>query len=171
MTRKHSSRKGFTLLEIMIVVMIIGMMASVAVPRISMQFEPYSAVLQRAFEEAGNMALSGTPVRLSVKKETARERGTITAEALRQKEEPQDSLSVFLGTAANKPVVLEWQKLKLKNAPEGDGWKFKPEIIYFYTDGSCSPARISYAPRGVSDFDADEYVLTVTGYCVMLAKK
>ncbi len=166
-----SRRKGFTLLEILIVVMIIGMMASVAVPRISMQFEPYSAVLQRAFEEAGNLALSGTPVRLSVKKDTARDRGTITAEALRKKEEPADSLSVFLGTAANKPVVLEWQKLKLKNAPEGDGWKFRPEIIYFYTDGSCSPARISYAPRGVSDFEADEYVLTVTGYCVMLEKK
>ncbi|MBQ3446611.1 MAG: prepilin-type N-terminal cleavage/methylation domain-containing protein [Synergistaceae bacterium] len=163
-------RKGFTLLEILIVVIIIGMMASVAVPRISMQFEPYSAVLQRAFEEAGNLALSGTPVRLSVKKETAKERGTITAEALRKKEEPQDSLSVFLGTAANKPVVLEWQKLKLKNAPEGDGWKFNPEIIYFYTDGSCSPARISYAPRGVSDVEADEYVLTVTGYCVKIEK-
>lgn len=164
-------RKGFTLLEILIVVMIIGMMASVAVPRISMQFEPYSAVLQRAFEEAGNLALSGTPVRLFVKKDTAKTRGTITAEALRKKELPQDSLSVFLGTAANKPVVLEWQKLDLKNEPEGDGWKFQPEIIYFYTDGSCSPARISYAAQGVSDFDADEYVLTVTGYCVMLEKK
>ena len=100
-------RKGFTLLEILIVVVIIGMMASVAVPRISMQFEPYSAVLQRAFEEAGNMALSGTPVRLSVKTEAARQRGTITAEALKKKEEPADSLSVFLGTAENKPVVLE----------------------------------------------------------------
>ena len=163
-------RKGFTLLEILIVVIIIGMMASVAVPRISMQFEPYSAVLQRAFEEAGNLALSGTPVRLFVKRDTARERGTITAEALRKKEEPQDSLSVFLGTAANKPVVLEWQKLKLKNAPEGDGWKFQPGIIYFDTDGSCSPARISYAAQGVSDFDADEFVLTVTGYCVKIEK-
>ena len=164
-------RSGFTLLEIMIVVMITGILASVAIPRISMQFEPYSAVLQRAFEEAGNMALAGTPVRFSVKDENSRGRGTITAEALLKKEVPADSLSAFLGTAGNKPVVLEWQSIAMKNIPDGDGWKFDPKIIYFYTDGSCSPARISYAPQNVSDFDADEYVLTVTGYCMMLEKQ
>ena len=164
-------RSGFTLLEIMIVVMITGILASVAIPRISMQFEPYSALLQRAFEEAENMALSGTPVRFSVKTKNNRSRGTITAEALVQKEEPEDSLSAFLGTASNKPAVFEWQEVEMKSLPDGDGWKFDPKIIHFYTDGSCSPAKISYAPQNVSDFDADEYVLTVTGYCMMLEKQ
>lgn len=164
-------RSGFTLLEIMIVLMITGILASVAIPRISMQFEPYSAVLQRAFEEAGEMALSGTPVKFSVKDTNSRGRGVISVEALLQKEEPEDSLSAFLGTAANKPVVLEWQEVKMKNLPEDEGWRFDPNIIYFYTDGSCSPARISYAPQNVSDYDADEYVLTVTGYCMMLEKQ
>lgn len=164
------TRAGFTLLEIMIVVMIVGIMSTVAIPRISMQFESDSAVLQRAVEEAGNMALSGTPVRWSVKDDNSRGRGAISAEALKKKEEPADSLSVFLGTAGNKPVVLEWQTAVFKNLPDGDGWKFEPEVIYFYTDGSCSPARISYAERNVSEREADEYILTVTGYCMKLEK-
>lgn len=164
------TRRGFTLLEILIVVMIMGMMASVAVPRMSAQFEPPSAVLQRLFEEAGERALSGTSVRLSVNDDNPRRRGEIVAEALLKKEEPADSLSAFLGTAGNKPVVLEWQKIKMKNIPEGDGWRFNPRIIYFYKDGSCSPARISNAPPNTSEYDADEYVLTVTGYCMKLEK-
>ena len=164
------TRRGFTLLEILIVVMIMGMMASVAVPRMSAQFEPPSAVLQRLFEEAEERALSGTSVRLSVNDDNPSRRGEIVAEALLKKEEPADSLSAFLGTAGNKPVVLEWQKIKMKNIPEGDGWRFNPRIIYFYKDGSCSPARISNAPPNPSEYDADEYVLTVTGYCMKLEK-
>ena len=154
----------------MIVLVIIGTLAGVMLPRMSFYFEPASAVLQRMFEQAGNMALSGTPVRFSIQHGITSARGTIAAEALQKKEEPADSLSAFLGTAANKPMVLEWQKLEMKDIPDGEGWKFSPEVIYFYTDGSCSPARITFAPRGVSESDADEYVLTVTGYCVKLEK-
>ena len=164
-------REGFTLLEIMVVVFIIGVMASVSVPRIARYAEPKAAVLQRAFEEAADMSLSGTPVRLSAGRDNLSGRGAITAEALMKKEEPEDSLSVFLGTNVNKPPVLEWQSIKLKNLPEGEGWKFKPEIIYFYSDGSCSPARIFYTPPDAPPSEAEEYVLTVTGYCVQLEKK
>ena len=163
-------RKAFTLIEIMIVLVIIGTLAGVMLPRMSFYFEPASAVLQRMFEQAGNMALSGTPVRFSIQHGISSARGTIIAEALQKKEEPADSLSAFLGTAANKPMVLEWQELEMKDIPDGEGWKFSPEVIYFYSDGSCSPARITFAPRGVSESEADEYVLTVTGYCVKLEK-
>ena len=163
-------RKAFTLIEIMIVLVIIGTLAGVMLPRMSFYFEPASAVLQRAFEQAENMALSGTPVRFSIEHGITSARGKIIAEALKKKEEPADSLSVFLGTAANKPVVLEWQKVKMKDIPDSEGWQFKPDMIYFYSDGSCSPARITFAPRGVSESDAEEYVLTVTGYCVKLEK-
>ena len=117
------------------------------------------------------MALAGTPVRLSVKTgNNVRRRGAIIAEALLKKEEPEDSLSAFLGTASNKPEVLEWQEVDMKDIPEGEGWKFDPEILYFYTDGSCSPAKISYLPENVPENEADRYVLTVTGYCMKLEK-
>ncbi|MBQ3446431.1 MAG: type II secretion system protein, partial [Synergistaceae bacterium] len=159
------------LVEILLVLSIVGVLASVMLPRISFYFEPSSAILQRAIEEAGDLALSGTPVRLSVKPESvSTKRGVIVAEALRQKEEPDDSLSAFLGTDKMKPVVLEWQNVKMRNLPEDGGWRFEPEVIYFYADGSCSPARISQAGENVSEREADEYVLTVTGYCMKIEK-
>ena len=163
-------RKAFTLIEIMIVLVIIGTLAGVMLPRMSFYFESDSAILQKAIEQASNLAMSGTPVRFSVEREMGSGRGVIVAEALMKKEAPEDSLSVFLGTNLNRPAVLEWQEIELKNLPDGDGWRFNPEVIYFYTDGSCSPARIYYASRNVSDNEADEYVLTVTGYCVKLEK-
>ena len=79
-------RSGFTLVEILIVVTIMGMMAGVAIPRLSFYFEPPAAVLQRAIEEASDKALSGIPIRLSIKQEGTTRRGYMFAEALMQKE-------------------------------------------------------------------------------------
>ena len=163
-------KKGFTLVEILIVVFIAGVLATVLVPRISFYFEPPAAILQRTIEEASDKSLSGTPVRLSIKSEGASKRGYIVAEGLMQKEIEDDSLSAFLGTNLNKPAVLEWQTLKMKNLPENSGWKFEPEIIYFYTDGSCSPAKISWLAENSYESQADNYILTVTGYCAPLEK-
>ena len=169
MTKILRRKKAFTLIEIMIVLLITGSLAGMIIPRISFYFEPPSAILQRAFEEASDLALSGTSVKFSIKKLQGSERGSIEVEALMKKEIPEDSISSFLGSANNNDKqVLEWQKVNLRNAPIGEGWKFSPEIIYFYTDGSCTPARISYAERNTSEYNADQYVLTVTGYCTQI---
>ena len=58
----------------------------------------------------------------------------------------------------------------MRNLPDDDGWKFEPEMIYFFTDGSCSPTKITQAGKNVLERDADEYVLTVTGYCAKVEK-
>ena len=164
---KINKHKSFTLIEIMIVIAIIGTLAGVLVPRISFYFEPPASVLQRFFEELSDKALSGTPIRIKIKKQNVSRRGEIIAEGFMKKELPSDGLSAFLGTAQNKEV-LEWQSLKLANIPEGDGWLLEPETIYFYTDGSCSPAKITWLNDGLNESHADTYILTVTGYCVQL---
>ena len=161
-------KRGFTLIEILLVLTIMGLMAGVAIPKLSYYFEPPAAVLQRAIEEAGDRALSGTPVRLSIKSEGASKRGYIFAEALTQREIEQNSLSAFLGTNKNKPVVLEWQNIKMRNMPDTSGWRFEPEVINFFSDGSCTPARISWENPNDSSRHVDEYVLTVTGYCMLI---
>ena len=166
-------RKAFTLVELLLVLTIMGLMAGVSIPKFSHYFEPPAAVLQRMIEEASDKALSGTPVRLSIKPEglSSLKRGYIFAEALTQREVEEDSLSAFLGTNKNRPVVLEWQPLKMKNTLESSGWKFEPEIINFFSDGSCTPAKISWEDPDDVAHDTDEYILTVTGYCMLQEKK
>lgn len=154
----------------MLVVAIIGVMAGVLLPRLSFYFEPPAAVLQRAIEEAQDIALSGSPVRFYIKDADINGRGIIETEALLKREVPADSISAFLGTSINKPEVLEWTQIDMKNIPVNEGWRFAPQVIYFFIDGSCTPARISWAAHGISDKDADEYILTVTGYCAMIEK-
>ena len=158
---------AFTLIEIIIVLFITGMLASVFLPRISFYFGSQSSVLQRAFEEATDLALSGVSVRFQVK--PIRDgRGSIQVQALLKREVPKGSISAFMGTKPSEAEILEWRNVRLKNALEGENWKFEPPIIYFFNDGSCTPAKISWAAPGTSDSRADKYVLTVTGYCVEL---
>lgn len=161
-------RRAFTLIEIMIVLVIIGTTAGVMLPRMTFVFEADTAKLQRMAEEAMDRSLTGTPVRLTVELRGASRRGRIIAEGYVQQEAPEDSLSAFLGTNVTREPVYEWEAIRLKNIPEGEGWKFEPEVITFYRDGSCTPAQISYVEPGEPESSAEEYVLTVTGYCMQL---
>ena len=164
-------RKAFTLVEILLVLTIMGLMAGVSIPKFSHYFEPPAAVLQRAIEEACDKALSGTPVRLSIKTEGASRNGYIFAEALTKREVEADSLSAFLGTNKNRPVVLEWQNIKMRNMPDTSGWRFEPEIINFFSDGSCTPAKIFWQNPNDGSRHVDEYILTVTGYCMLKSEE
>ena len=157
-------RRGFTLIEIMIVLAIVGMMAATLLPRMSFYFEPPLTVFQRGVEEAQGLALSGASVRFVLTPVRAR-RGQIVVEALLRQEPDKNSLRSFLGTAGPDEGVLAWTPVRLSHPPVGEGWRMEPETVYFFTDGSCTPARLSWAEPGTSERDASEFLLTVTGYC------
>lgn len=163
------ARPGFTLIEIMMVVVIIGMMATAVLPRLSFYTEPPLTLLQRAVDEAGNKALTGVSIRFVLKPEENSRRGAVGVEALVKEEVDPHDLSHFLGTADPDAEVLKWVPTKLSYALEGKGWLMEPEIVYFFTDGSCTPARISWAGEGVPERDAEQFFLTVTGYCTTIS--
>lgn len=160
-----SSRSAFTLVELTIVVAIIGIMATMLAPRMSFFYASPLSLLQRSVEEATNLSLTGVPLRFVFKADKDGRRGEIVPEALIKKPLASDDLRVFLGTAKPEDGVLEWTPVALKYPPGGSGWMMEPDIVYFYTDGSCTPASISWAERGISDSKADKFLLTVTGYC------
>ena len=162
---RGKSRRGFTLIEIMIVVVIIGMTAAAVLPRVSFFREPPLTLLQRSIDDALNRALSGVSVRFVMKTEESSQRGKIISEALVKKEPDINSLSAFLGTENPDAEVLEWQPMELSYPLEGEGWRMEPDIVYFFTDGSCTPARISWVAPRENERDAEEFFLTVTGYC------
>ena len=155
-------------MEIMIVVVIFGVMAAAVLPRFSFYTEPTQTLLQRSVDEAENRALAGVSIRFVLKPGEHSRRGEITAEALVKKEPDPHSLSGFLGTSKPENEVLEWTPMTLSYPLEGEGWRMEPDIVYFYTDGSCTPARISWLTPGSPERDAENFFLTVTGYCASL---
>ena len=164
-------QRGFTLIEIMVVLAIVGVMATVLLPRITFYFEPPLVLLQRSVEEAQGLALSGVSVRF-VLKPVREQRGSIVVEALLKQEPEKGSLREFLGTAGPEDDVLVWKPVKLSHPPEGEGWRMKPETVNFFTDGSCTPARLSWTEPGASfSRKVSSFVLTVTGYCAELEER
>ena len=143
----------------MVVVAVVGILAAMVAPRVFRYEEPPAAQMRRTAEEASNLALSGVSIRLRLEPESSSgrsRRGRVVAEALTKTEDPA------VPGAGQK--TLAWSPIRLAYPPTGEGWRLDPEIVYFYTDGSCTPARISWAGPGASDSDAETFLLTVTGY-------
>jgi len=144
-------RKAFTMIELIIVIAIIGTLAALIIPRMSSWMEPTERTLQRAFLEAVEIAKNGVSIRFRVDKED--KRGTIIPEALAKVEEE---------IGFSKRTIDVWKTLEMRWKPTGNAWTFDPEIIYFYQNGMCTPAKIIW---GAPPY-ADNYLLTVTGYLV-----
>ena len=153
-TTTGCKRSGFTLIEILLVVVIIGMMAVMVLPRNLLSFVTPLRAMQRAITEITDLALSGKSVRLRMEPLERLDRGRLVAEALTRVE---DRFNPARHT-------LEWVSVDIANLPESEDWRLEPEIIYFFSDGTCTPARIMRADQNARITEGDFALLTVTGF-------
>jgi prepilin-type N-terminal cleavage/methylation domain-containing protein len=145
--------KGFTLIEIMIVVAVIALSAALVLPKRLFSFETTFYSLQRAVLEISDLALDGYSIRLRM--DAARkDRGRVVAEVLVKVEDPLNP--------ANQ--TIEWKPLEMRYPLAGEDWRLEPEIVYFYSDGTCTPARILRADEDVRIENGESALLTVTGF-------
>ena len=145
---------GFTLVEILLVVAIIGMMATMVLPKNIFSLETPLRAMQRSLTEISDMALSGYSVRLRMEPLDRLDRGSIVAEALTKVEDRFDPTK----------HTLEWKPVLIAHPIEGEDWRLEPEIVYFYSDGTCTPARVMRADKNTRITEGDLAMLTVTGF-------
>ena len=145
---------GFTLIEILLVVAIIGMMAVMVLPKNLLSFVTPLSAMQRAITEITELALEGYNVRLRLEPLERSDRGRLVAEALTKVENIYDPTK----------HTLEWMPIDIANLPEGEDWKLEPEIIYFYSDGTCTPANVMRAVKNTRITEGDFAMLTVSGF-------
>ena len=144
-----SRRRAFTLIEIMVIVAIIAILAVIVTPH-ALWMEPPQRTLQRAFIEAIDTAKSGATMRFRIDKEE--NIGAIVVEVY-----VKERINEFGGKEEGA-----WMAYKMQWEPTGNAWAFKPDIIYFYQDGMCTPAKIMWGKVPYNE----NYLLTVTGYLV-----
>jgi hypothetical protein len=136
-----------------IVTAVIALSIALALPRRFFSVETTFRSLQRAVLEISDLALDGYSIRLRL--DTAREdRGRIVAEALVRVDNAFDPAQ----------SSIEWKPLAMRYPLEGENWRLEPEIVYFYSDGTCTPARIMRADKGIRIEEGDSAILTVTGF-------
>ncbi|MDR2174718.1 MAG: type II secretion system GspH family protein [Synergistaceae bacterium] len=155
--RRHG---GFTLIETVIVVAVIALSTVLVLPRRFFPVETAFRALQRAVLEISDLALDGYSIRLRL--ETVREnRGRVVTEALVRVNDAFDPAK----------YMIDWKPIQLRYPLEGENWRLEPEIVYFYSDGTCTPARILRADGGVRIENGDSALLTVTGFLFDEAKR
>jgi prepilin-type N-terminal cleavage/methylation domain-containing protein len=159
-SRRKRIRGGFTLIETVIVVAVVALSATLLLPRRFFSIETTFHALQRAVLEISDLALDGYSIRFRM--DTLREnRGRVVAEALVRVDDAFDPTK----------HTIEWKPLQMRYPLEGEDWRLEPEIVYFYSDGTCTPARILRADEGVRIENGDAALLTVTGFLFDEAKK
>ncbi|GHV46508.1 hypothetical protein FACS1894204_08250 [Synergistales bacterium] len=145
------------MIELMVVMAIMAMTAVLVLPKGIFSFETTFHSVQRVFAELSEMALNGFNVRVRMDTTDSGlldDRGRVVVEALTKTQDP------FF---PNKHT-LSWQPVETRDRLDGEDWRLEPEIIYFYSDGTCTPARIVRADRDTRIEDGETTLLTVTGF-------
>jgi type II secretory pathway pseudopilin PulG len=148
------------MIEMVIVMAVIALSAVLVLPNRFFSIETTFHSIQRAVLEISDLALDGYSIRLRL--DAVKEgRGHVVAETLVRVEDPFNP--------ANN--TIEWKPLAIRYPLEGENWRLEPEIIYFYSDGTCTPARILRADAGVRIEEGETALLTVTGFLFDEAKR
>lgn len=130
---------GFTLVELVIVIALIGLVSFILFPRISTETGNVTLLLQRAVYEAMDAASKGYPVRFVIAP-----KGNLRAEVLSITEEQQE----------------KWEKTEFKWLPKNAGWKSEMKVFYIYSDGTCSPWNLVLEKKD----QRTVYLVSVTGH-------
>ena len=137
--RRKIRRRGFTLVEILVVTALLALLAAVILPRLSFGVSDPHTALQRALWAAVELASGGTPLRLRMAE------GTLVAEGR-------------LPRSPDAPPGGEddrWAPVPLADPLPGRGWEDEGPCIVG-PDGAVSPWSVT-APDGTT------YVVAVTG--------
>jgi len=133
-------RKGFTLIELIVTMVLIGTVALLIFPRIGAETGNETILLQRAVYEAMNITSGGTSLRLTVGP-----KGRLICEVL---ETDKDG----------NPV---WKRGKLKWLPSGEGWESEsghPFLVF--QDGTCTPWSVRFTEK----MKKVDYLISVVGH-------
>ncbi|GHT01787.1 hypothetical protein AGMMS50276_30580 [Synergistales bacterium] len=141
------------MIELMIVVAIMAMTAAMVLPKGMFSFDTTFHSVQRVITELSELALDGFSVRLRMDTDKL-DRGRVVIEALTK---TQDKFYPDKST-------LSWQPVETRERLSGEDWRLEPEIIYFYSNGTCTPARIIRADRDTNIEKGETSLLTVTGF-------
>lgn len=133
---------------------IIALAAVMVMPKGFLSFESPMRGLQRTVMELSDLALDGVSVRMRLDASERDERGPVVIEGFMQVEDPFDPTR----------RTLEWKPLTTRYPLAGNGWRLEPPVIYFFRDGTCTPARIMRADRNTRLSEGESALLTVTGY-------
>jgi len=128
-------------------------MAVMVMPRHFFTFVTPLRAMQRTITEMTDMALDGHSLRLRMETIERSDRGRLIAEALTRID---DRFGVSF--------TLSWEPVEITHLPESEDWRLEPEIIYFHSDGTNTPARIMRADANARITEGDFAMLTVTGF-------
>ena len=136
---RTNAERGFTLVEILVVVTLLSLLAFISFPRISSRFAQTELLLQRSVNRLIAEVPNSSGLRLSVG-----QNGKMFAQQRIIDEE-------------GKPV---WDTLSQKWLEFRGQWKVQPEHCYFYSDGTCSPWSLEY---DTGNDNVEKFFITVTG--------
>jgi len=129
-------------------------MAVMVMPRYFFPLVTPLRSMQRAVTEMTDMTLSGHSLRLRMDAAERSDRGRLIAEVLTRTDDRFDSAR----------FTLSWEPADIANLPESEDWRLEPEIVYFHSDGTNTPARIMRADANTRITEGDFAMLTVTGF-------